>query len=472
MLKEKEQIINNFIGVIEVIVTYITFFIAMYIRDGEIVVNREYAILLSFLGPTWFFLLKFYNISRVYRTNPYSYILLAYFILISIGMGILFFIIVAFKLDSVSRTAVFLFSGINFITLYLLKIDIYYIFKKYRRKGKNYVNVILIGDDELESVISKIEKNTYWGYNIKGIISSSDELLRKYNSKYKIYPDSTDLSDLLDSEPVDEVVFNDSKFDRNKLTSMIYSCLEIGVVFRMSSQLLNIAKNKSSIQYMDEMPFFTFQNTPNNYISLRVKAIFDFCFSTGIVLVLSPIYILLILLIKIDSRGPVLFKQTRVGLRGREFQVYKFRTMVPNAESLLDKLRKEGKLEDQNLENEQEGPVFKMKNDPRITRVGKILRKTSLDELPQFFNVIKGDMAIVGPRPPIPAEVAQYERWQLRRLSMKPGITCIWQVSGRNDIPFHRWMKLDLQYIDTWSLKLDFMIILKTIKTVLKSDGL
>lgn len=284
-----------------------------------------------------------------------------------------------------------------------------------------------------------------------------------------MYPEDVDISTLIEENPIDEVIFNDSSFDRNKLTSIIYSCLEIGVVFRMSSQLLNVAKTKSSIQYLDEIPFFTFQNTPDNYISLCAKAVIDFVFSFFVIICLSPVYLIIAIIIKIDSRGPVFFKQTRVGLRGREFQVYKFRSMIPNAEKVLKDINLDVAT---GIENEQEGPVFKMKNDPRITKIGKFLRKTSLDELPQFFNVLKGDMSVVGPRPPIPSEVEQYERWQLRRLSMKPGITCIWQVSGRNNIPFHRWMKLDLQYIDTWSLKLDLMIVLKTIKTIIRRDGL
>ena len=184
-----------------------------------------------------------------------------------------------------------------------------------------------------------------------------------------------------------------------------------------------------------------------------------------------PLFGLIALAIRIDSKGPIIFKQVRVGLRGRKFVLYKFRSMVINAEDILSETN-QANLAEVHMRNEQDGPVFKMKNDPRVTRVGKFLRKTSLDELPQFFNVLKGDMSVVGPRPPIPSEVDKYERWQLRRLSMKPGITCIWQVSGRNNIPFERWMKLDLQYIDSWSLKLDFMIILKTIKTIFKRDGL
>lgn len=463
MLKEKENIINNFIALIEVGITYITFYLAFFIRHGHLTFNQDYTILLLFIGPTWFFLLRFYNISRIYRVNPYSYIFFAYFILVSIGMGILFLIIFLLQLDQISRFALLLFSVINFFTLYILKIDIYFIFKKYRRQGKNYVNVIVIGNEELESVIKKIERNTFWGYRIVGIVTDNEAIKAEYGNIYTIHDSSCDIPSLIENKPIDEVIYTESGFERERITRLIYSCLEIGVMFRMSSQLLNIARTKSSIQYLDEMPFFTFQNTPNSYISLKIKTIFDFIFSLLAIISLSWLFIIIAILVKIDSKGPIIFKQTRVGLRGREFQLYKFRSMIPDAEDLLEKLKNK---------DEQSGPVFKMKDDPRITPIGKFLRKTSLDELPQFFNVIKGDMSVVGPRPPIPAEVAQYERWQLRRLSMKPGITCIWQVSGRNNIPFERWMKLDLQYIDTWSLRLDFMIILKTIKTIIKRDGL
>jgi len=178
-------------------------------------------------------------------------------------------------------------------------------------------------------------------------------------------------------------------------------------------------------------------------------------------ILLFPLMAIIALLIKLDG-GPVFFLQKRTGLHGRQFFCYKFRTMVVNAESQLESL---------SALNEQEGPVFKIKNDPRVTRIGRFLRRTSLDEIPQFINVLKGEMAVVGPRPPISKEVEHYQRWQQRRLSMKPGITCIWQVSGRNNIPFEQWMKMDMQYIDTWSLKLDFVIILKTIKVVILGDG-
>ncbi len=177
---------------------------------------------------------------------------------------------------------------------------------------------------------------------------------------------------------------------------------------------------------------------------------------------LLPLFLLVSLLIKLDSRGPIFFIQERVGLNKRRFKLFKFRTMTPNAEELRDQLAEL---------NEVSGPVFKIKNDPRLTRVGKWLRKMSIDELPQLINVLIGNMSLVGPRPPIPTEVEQYKWRDRRRLSMKPGITCLWQVNGRSNVPFERWMELDKEYIDNWSLWLDFKILAKTIPAVIRGSG-
>lgn len=183
--------------------------------------------------------------------------------------------------------------------------------------------------------------------------------------------------------------------------------------------------------------------------------------SIGLVL-LSPIMLLVALAIKLESKGPVIYKQTRIGKDGREFTFYKFRSMYEGADKIRDQL--------QHL-NEASGPIFKIKNDPRITRVGRIIRKTSLDELPQFFNVLKGDMSLVGPRPPLPCEVEQYTPYQRQRLAVLPGITCLWQISGRSNIDFDRWVELDLEYIRKQSLWLDLMILIKTIPAVIKGTG-
>ena len=174
-------------------------------------------------------------------------------------------------------------------------------------------------------------------------------------------------------------------------------------------------------------------------------------------IILSPVVLVVAILIKLESKGPIIFSQKRIGLNGKEFKMYKFRSMVQNAEELKEKLQKQ---------NEMSGPMFKMKNDPRVTKVGKFIRKTSIDELPQLINVLKGDMSLVGPRPSLPKEVQNFEGWMLRRLDVKPGLTCYWQVSGRNNIDFEDWMKLDIKYVEERSFWLDIKLIFKTVKVL------
>lgn len=185
-----------------------------------------------------------------------------------------------------------------------------------------------------------------------------------------------------------------------------------------------------------------------------IKRLIDVVCSFLGVLVLSPLFIIIAIIIKTTSKGPVFFSQKRVGKNGKEFNMYKFRSMVVNAEELKEKLA---------AQNEMSGPMFKMKDDPRVTKVGKFIRKTSIDELPQLWNVLKGDMSLVGPRPSLPKEVAQFEEWMYRRLEVKPGLTCYWQVSGRNNIDFEDWMKLDIKYVDERSTWIDIKLIFKTV---------
>ena len=189
-------------------------------------------------------------------------------------------------------------------------------------------------------------------------------------------------------------------------------------------------------------------------IYLFVKRLIDVFGSLSGLIILSPVIIIVSLLIKLDSKGPIIFSQERVGLNGKKFKMYKFRSMIVNAEELKKKI--------EHL-NEMSGPMFKIRNDPRITKVGKVIRKTSIDELPQLINVLKGEMSLVGPRPSLPCEVNKFEFWMLRRLSVKPGLTCYWQVSGRNNIEFNEWMKLDIKYIEDRSLLTDIKLIFKTV---------
>ena len=199
---------------------------------------------------------------------------------------------------------------------------------------------------------------------------------------------------------------------------------------------------------------------PNeNKVYLFLKRLIDIVGSGLGILILIPVFLIIGILIKLeDPKGSVFFSQKRNGLNGKEFNMYKFRSMVHNAEDLLESLMSK---------NEMDGPVFKIKDDPRITKIGKFIRKTSLDELPQLFNVLKGDMSLVGPRPPIPREVIQYNKYQYQRLLVKPGITCYWQISGRNNIDFDEWVELDLKYIKERNLFKDIYIILMTLPVLL-----
>lgn len=209
--------------------------------------------------------------------------------------------------------------------------------------------------------------------------------------------------------------------------------------------------------YVARVPVYARPTTP-----LFLKRLVDVSAASLALVLLSPLLLLISIAIKMTSRGPIFFTQTRVGLGGLTFKLYKFRSMVQDADALKDSLESE---------NEKDGPIFKMKHDPRITSVGRFLRKYSLDELPQLLNVLKNDMSLVGPRPPVPREVVQYEDWQLRRLSVQPGLTCIWQTSGRSKLTFDEWVRMDLQYIDDWNLSLDLKLLLKTVKVVITADG-
>lgn len=204
---------------------------------------------------------------------------------------------------------------------------------------------------------------------------------------------------------------------------------------------------------LDEEINFEVTTKEDGIIYKFSKRLLDIICSLFGLIVLSPVLLIVAILIKLESKGPVIFSQKRVGLNGEEFKMYKFRSMVQNAEELKEKLAKQ---------NEMSGPMFKMKEDPRVTKVGKFIRKTSIDELPQLINVLKGDMSLVGPRPSLPKEVEKFESWMLDRLNVKPGLTCYWQVSGRNNIDFEDWMKLDLQYVEDRNFLLDLKLIFKT----------
>jgi len=271
-----------------------------------------------------------------------------------------------------------------------------------------------------------------------------------------------DVPRLLRERVVDEVVFAVNREELERMEELLLLCEEEGVRTRVQLQVFPHLYSQVYLEHLYHIPLLTFSNAPADELRLLVKRVLDFLAAALMLAVLSPLLALLALAVKLTSAGPALFRQERCGLGGRRFSLYKFRSMAMDAD-----LRKEELA----ALNEADGPVFKMRNDPRCTPLGRWMRKFSLDELPQLWNVLKGDMSFVGPRPPLPEEVEKYERWQRRRLRMRPGLTCLWALEGRSRLSFKRWMQLDLDYIDTWSLWLDLKIFLKTIPRVLTGRG-
>jgi exopolysaccharide biosynthesis polyprenyl glycosylphosphotransferase len=299
-------------------------------------------------------------------------------------------------------------------------------------------------------------------HEVLGLVRFSNETPAK-TAKARILGVATELEQVLRSMPVAEVYFASNHFAHAEETqSAIKVCEKFGVPFATPAIAYRLERASPLLSHGIGDGYVHYQSVQAKPVEFAFKRVFDIMSSAVALWVLAPMLLIVAALVKLTSKGPVLFRQTRVGLHGRPFKMLKFRTMVENAEELKAELTQQ---------NEMDGPVFKMKKDPRITSIGRVLRKFSIDELPQLINVLRGDMSVVGPRPPVPNEVARYEPWHRRRLSVRPGLTCIWQVSGRNEISFEQWMYMDLQYIDTWSFSKDIGLILKTFPVVLTGRG-
>lgn len=348
-----------------------------------------------------------------------------------------------------------------------------------RKRDINLIPTLIVGTNaEAEQTLRELSERPELGYRVIGIVKGNlgrgDAETRRDFEKVSIVGEVEELPVLIRELAIQEVIITDDKIPSEKLFEAM---MQVGrsqkVEFRFAPSLFNVLPQKTSVEQLGVLPMVRLFREPLSDAERLVKRLSDIAISAIALAVFSPVWLIISLLIKFDSRGAILFKQERVGMDGRIFLCYKFRTMKSDAD---DRIHREAYLK--NIEGAQEAnagddekPVFgKVKNDPRITKIGKILRRTSLDELPQFLNVLKGDMSIVGPRPPIPYEVENYELWHRKRLDMKPGITGLWQVSGRNRLTFDEMVRIDIFYIENWSLWLDLKIILLTLPAMLRGD--
>jgi exopolysaccharide biosynthesis polyprenyl glycosylphosphotransferase len=364
------------------------------------------------------------------------------------------------KEQRASRATVVTFFAIAWGLLVLIRFAIRAVLRAMGRTGRRARYYAVVGTGRRAQQLVEAIRTHEWGLHLAGWIVEDSRSVPP--GARPVLGSVGGMAQVLEEHVLDEVVFAVPRERMPRMEEAILTCEELGVPVRLPLDVVSQGRTRMTIGEVAGVPMLRFSRAPSDHLALAVKRAFDVVASALALLVLAPLLAATAIAIKLDSQGPVFFRQRRVGLNGRTFQILKFRSMYVDAETRLEQLR---------ARNEMSGPVFKMADDPRVTRVGRLIRKASLDEFPQFWNVLQGDMSVVGPRPPLPAEVRQYRQWQRRRLSVKPGITCIWQVSGRNQIDFDRWMELDLEYIDDWSLWRDLHICLRTIPAVLTARG-
>jgi exopolysaccharide biosynthesis polyprenyl glycosylphosphotransferase len=450
MIDQRKRIFAVNLWIVDLVLTTASFILAYCLRtfvdlQGYTVLPfHEYLWLLAMLLPIWAFMLPLFRVYSDLTSPPFDQV-----VRLTKGIFFAWLTLLAAQFfvsngDGFSRhrlIAVFMLV-INYFLLVAYRVVLIRL-KKHGALDVRHVAVVGQGD-AARDFARQIEEHRVWGLHLTGIFEQKE------------------VKGLLERGGVDELIVVTDNEPLSEFTDTFLLCEELGVTARVVLNFFPHSFARTELERFGEFPLLSFSTTPTNEALLFVRRIMDLAIVCTVGIPVLLVIGISAIAIRLTSPGPVFFKQERCGLNGRLFTMYKLRSMVDNAEQTRFELE---------ALNEMDGPVFKSSRDPRRTAVGRFLRKFSIDELPQFFNVLRGDMSLVGPRPPLPQEVARYERWQRRRLSMKPGITCLWQVSGRNEINFQDWMKLDLTYIDNWSLLLDLKILLKTVPVVILGRG-
>lgn len=481
MLKEKEAVIRKAMIAFDAFIVAFSFFLAYFLRQhfhsfyrlnlipsvhvvsGPPNPLSDYLVVLFVAVPLWcsiLYLCGMYHSMRTRTIPEIVWIILKSFFFVTFVFG---FIVFLFKLEFVSRMFFILFVLAVLIFILLEKIVVFFVVHNVRKRGYNYKRIIVVGKGRRAAeFINRIKNRPEWGIKIIGAVD--DEPGRKIadSKDVKIIGSLKDLPQILHKQAVDEVVFVVPRLRLNYIENAIYICEIEGIKATIAVDLFDLKIARAHQTEIDGIPLLTFETTVAKEWQLFIKRGIDIILSGLGITILSPLFFIVTILIKLSSSGPLLFKQERLGLNGRKFILYKFRTMYKGAQENLINI---------NVFNDMNNPSFKKEKIQYITPLGRVLRKFSIDELPQLFNIFIGYMSLIGPRPSVPEEVKQYKPWQRRRLSMRPGLTCLWQIRGRNKLDFNEWMKLDLEYLDNWSLRLDFEIMIETIPVVLFGIG-
>jgi exopolysaccharide biosynthesis polyprenyl glycosylphosphotransferase len=482
------------LAISDVVLATASFVLAFRMRHGQTVFYRDaqgaltwaaafapYAVLLPLVIPIRLLLLRYYDLYRV--RGEFSFVEDVARVFKATAIGSLLIVAAAFmyrggiayRTFSYSRAIFVLDFVLAFAGIGLLRMVVRAAQITIRRRGVNLIPTLIVGrGPEAALCIREMRARPELGYRVIGLVENGD--VSGTSTTFEGVPVIADLAALpqaIRESGANEVIISDPKVPGEVLFDvMIQTGRRRGVEFRIAPTLLNCLPSKTEIDQVGSLPMVTLFRSPLSSAARFVKRSSDLAVALITLVVLSPLWLLIALLIKLDSRGPIFYKQERVGMDGRIFLFYKFRSMHAGSDDTRHREFQEKYIKgepDSNL-GDAVRPAYKLRADERVTRLGKALRKTSLDELPQLFNVLRGDMSVVGPRPPIPYEVESYELWHRKRLDMKPGITGLWQVSGRNRLKFDEMVRMDLYYIENWSLLLDMKIILQTLPVMWRGE--
>jgi exopolysaccharide biosynthesis polyprenyl glycosylphosphotransferase len=468
MFEARTEQLYRVTTLLDISLTIAVFFIAAWIRQAVLDDDPGYILsnvaLLPFILALWMFFLTFFGAYASPRTTSRLQYTWAIARAVSVGLASLLTILFLLKIQYVSRAVVVVFAALDFLALTGLRFGVVWYFQRSLGRGEYFRRVLIVGSGtRAKRLAETLLSNSEWGIRIVGHLDPDPTRIGDRVLESSVRGTVDDISSVLKENVIDEVILAVPRAMIPNVDKIAHVCEDEGVKLCLMADVFDVQVARMRLVELGAIPLLTLEPVAQEEWKLFVKRLLDVTITVLMAPLLLPLIGIVALVVKLDSPGPVFFVHERVGLRKRRFRMLKFRTMVQEAEHLQAGL--------EHL-NEAKGPIFKIANDPRITRVGRLLRRSSLDELPQILHVLTGEMSLVGPRPMSLRDVDLFDQGiQRKRFSVKPGLTCLWQISGRSQLPFSRWLELDLHYIEHWSLGLDIKILFKTLPVVLSGKG-
>ncbi len=468
MFEEKSEQLNRVVTILDIVLTVVSFLTAYWIHEVFLPSTSanlmSHIALLPLIITLWIsFLTLFgaYQSPRVTSLFEYGWAVVRG---VAVGGALLLTLLFLLKIQYVSRAIVVTFAVLDSLILIGVRIGMVWYFRRSLQRGKNFLQVLIIGTgNRAKQLAETLHQKSEWGVHIVGHLDPDQSRVGTSVLGVPVIGTVDDISSVLKDHVIDEVILAIPRAMIPDVDKIAYACEEEGVKLRFMADVFNVHVARMRLVELGSVPMLTLEPVAQEGWKVFVKRTIDLAVCLLLLPFVLPVIGIIALAVKIDSPGRFFFIQERIGQNKRRFPMFKFRTMVKDADKMM------GQVEQL---NEAEGPIFKIAKDPRVTRVGQFLRRTSLDELPQIFNIIRGEMSLVGPRPMSIRDVNLFDQGiQRKRFSVKPGLTCLWQVSGRSQLPFSKWLELDLYYIDHWSLSLDLKILFKTVPAVLKGTG-